>query len=105
MLSPSPSAGAGPVIPGDLVGGDLGLVRLVLPGFRERVIGTSTESPAGFAVDNPNFVGGDILTGAKDVRQLVFGPRITPQPYDTGWHVWRSSRRPRALHHLSGRAR
>ena len=24
---------------------------------------------------NPNYVGGDIITGAKDIRQLVFGPR------------------------------
>jgi phytoene dehydrogenase-like protein len=92
------------------------------PGFRKRVIGTWRESPAGFAVDNPNFVGGDIRTGAKDVRQLVFGPRITLQPYDTGLpgHFLCSAATPpgpgahgmcgahdaaRALHHLSGRAR
>jgi phytoene dehydrogenase-like protein len=54
------------------------------PGFRERVIGRSAQSPAAFADDNPNFVGGNILTGAKSVRQLVFGPRTTLQPYDTG---------------------
>jgi phytoene dehydrogenase-like protein len=54
------------------------------PGFRERVLGALVESPAGFAADNPNFVGGNILTGAKDVRQLVFGPRTTWQPYDVG---------------------
>ncbi len=24
---------------------------------------------------NPNFGGGDIMTGAKDIRQLTFGPR------------------------------
>jgi phytoene dehydrogenase-like protein len=33
---------------------------------------------------NPNYVGGDIVTGAKDVRQLVFGPRTTLSPYDVG---------------------
>lgn len=54
------------------------------PGFRERVIGSVTTSSAEFAVGNPNFVGGNILTGAKDVRQLVFGPRATLQPYDVG---------------------
>jgi len=27
-------------------------------------------------VYNPNYVGKDIVTGAKDIRQLVFGPRI-----------------------------
>jgi len=35
-------------------------------------------------VYNPNYVGGDIVTGAKDVRQLVFGPRTTLSPYDVG---------------------
>ncbi|MFE3173974.1 phytoene desaturase family protein [Amycolatopsis sp. NPDC059090] len=54
------------------------------PGFRERVIGSVTTSSAEFAAGNPNFVGGNILTGAKDVRQLVFGPRVTLQPYDVG---------------------
>ena len=54
------------------------------PGFRDRIIGTSTESPSGFAAGNANFVGGNILTGDKDIRQLVFGPRTTLQPYDTG---------------------
>jgi len=36
--------------------------------------------PAWFAAANPNFAGGDIITGAKDVRQLVFGPRATLSP-------------------------
>ncbi|PKV94530.1 phytoene dehydrogenase-like protein [Amycolatopsis echigonensis] len=54
------------------------------PGFRERVIGSVSTSSAEFAAGNPNFVGGNILTGAKDVRQLVFGPRVTLQPYDVG---------------------
>ncbi|MYW91328.1 NAD(P)/FAD-dependent oxidoreductase [Amycolatopsis rubida] len=54
------------------------------PGFRDRVIGSVTTSSAEFAAGNPNFVGGNILTGAKDTRQLVFGPRTTLQPYDMG---------------------
>ena len=33
------------------------------------------------ATYNPNYVGGDIMTGAKDIRQLTFGPRITLSPY------------------------
>lgn len=92
------------------------------PGFRERVLGTSAESPAGFAAGNPNFVGGNILTGAKDTRQLVFGPRATWQPYDAGvpGHFLCSAATPpgpgahgmcgahaaaRALRHLSGQGR
>ena len=54
------------------------------PGFRDRVIGVNVETPSGFAAGNPNFVGGNILTGSKDVRQLVFGPRTTLRPYDVG---------------------
>jgi phytoene dehydrogenase-like protein len=53
-------------------------------GFRDRVVGVSTESPAGFAERNPNFVGGNILTGDKTVRQLICGPRTTMRPYDAG---------------------
>jgi len=53
------------------------------PGFRDRVVGTLVTDPAAFAV-NPNFVGGNILTGANDIPQLVFGPRPTLHPYDTG---------------------
>jgi phytoene dehydrogenase-like protein len=33
---------------------------------------------------NGNFVGGDIITGRKDIRQLIFGPRITLSPYRIG---------------------
>ena len=36
------------------------------------------------AAYNPNYVGGDIMTGAKDIRQLTFGPRITLSPYRLG---------------------
>jgi phytoene dehydrogenase-like protein len=41
-------------------------------------------SAAGFAEYNPNYVGGNIMTGAKDIPQLLFGPRKTLQPYDIG---------------------
>jgi phytoene dehydrogenase-like protein len=54
------------------------------PGFRDRIIGTAVRTPSEFAVHNPNYVGGDIVTGAKDVRQLVFGPRTTAHPYHVG---------------------
>lgn len=54
------------------------------PGFRDRVVGRTVRTPAATARDNPNFAGGDIMTGAKDVVQLVAGPRPTLRPYDTG---------------------
>ncbi|MBO0875051.1 MAG: NAD(P)/FAD-dependent oxidoreductase [Pseudonocardia sp.] len=54
------------------------------PGFRDRIVGTAVRTTRGFAEENPNFVGGDILTGAKNVSQLVLGPRLTAAPYDVG---------------------
>ena len=50
------------------------------PGFRDRVVGMAVRSTTEMSVFNPNYVGGDILTGAKDIRQLIFGPRSTLHP-------------------------
>ncbi|MHA6799990.1 phytoene desaturase family protein [Bounagaea algeriensis] len=54
------------------------------PGFRERIVDSEVRPPARFAAENANFAGGDIMTGAKDFPQLVFGPRTTLHPYDVG---------------------
>ena len=54
------------------------------PGFRDRIVGTAIRSTAGFAAYNANYVGGDIMTGAKTVPQLVFGPRPALDPYSVG---------------------
>jgi phytoene dehydrogenase-like protein len=54
------------------------------PGLRERVVASAVRSPAGFAADNPNYVGGDIVGGANDLRQLVARPRLAADPYATG---------------------
>jgi phytoene dehydrogenase-like protein len=54
------------------------------PGFRDRVVGHALRSTTQMASYNTNFVGGDIMTGSKDIRQLTFGPRITLSPYSVG---------------------
>ncbi|TNM49583.1 NAD(P)/FAD-dependent oxidoreductase [Nocardioides albidus] len=54
------------------------------PGFRDRIVGLQTRTTPDFAAYNTNYVGGDILTGAKTIPQLVFGPRRTLHPYDVG---------------------
>jgi phytoene dehydrogenase-like protein len=69
---------------GDATEAIISQIERFAPGFRDRVVGTAVCTTAEFASDNPNFVGGNILTGAKDIRQLVFGPRVTLHPYDTG---------------------
>jgi len=54
------------------------------PGFRDRIVGTAVRTTSGFAAYNANYVGGDIMTGAKDIPQLLTGPRPTLHPYDVG---------------------
>ncbi|MGW2718817.1 phytoene desaturase family protein [Streptomyces sp. NPDC001492] len=54
------------------------------PGFRARVIGTAVRTTPGFAEYNPNYVGGNIMTGATDIPQLLLGTHLTLHPYDTG---------------------
>ncbi|OBG29535.1 FAD-dependent oxidoreductase [Mycobacterium sp. 852002-51057_SCH5723018] len=54
------------------------------PGFRDRIVGHQVRSTTQLETYNPNYVGGDIITGAKDIRQLTFGPRITLSPYSIG---------------------
>jgi phytoene dehydrogenase-like protein len=54
------------------------------PGLRERIVARATRSPAEFAALNPNFAGGDILTGANTPWQTLFRPRLALDPYATG---------------------
>ncbi|AFM17714.1 phytoene dehydrogenase-like oxidoreductase [Mycolicibacterium chubuense NBB4] len=54
------------------------------PGFRDRIVGYTVRTTIAMAGYNTNYLGGDIMTGAKDIRQLTFGPRITLSPYSTG---------------------
>jgi phytoene dehydrogenase-like protein len=54
------------------------------PGLRERIVADAVTTPAEIAAANPNLVEGDIAAGANDPRQLLFRPRLTPNPYSTG---------------------
>ena len=54
------------------------------PGARDRVLATSTMSPADLERANPNHVGGDIITGANTPWQMVARPRPALDPYSTG---------------------
>ncbi len=70
--------------PGDVTEAIIAQIERFAPGFRERIIGRTVRSARGFAAYNANYVGGNILTGAKNAQQLVFGPRATLRPYDVG---------------------
>jgi phytoene dehydrogenase-like protein len=54
------------------------------PGLRERVVARHVRAPADLASYNPNYVGGDILTGANTPLQSFFRPRVALNPYATG---------------------
>ncbi|MEU0505709.1 NAD(P)/FAD-dependent oxidoreductase [Nocardia sp. NPDC005998] len=69
---------------GDATAAIIAQIERFAPGFRERIVGQTVRTTTEMATYNPNYVGGDIMTGAKDIRQLVFGPRTTLSPYDVG---------------------
>jgi phytoene dehydrogenase-like protein len=54
------------------------------PGTRERIVGQAVRGAVGYEEYNPNFVGGDISTGANDAIQVLLRPRIAINPYRTG---------------------
>ena len=69
---------------GDATEAIIAQIERFAPGFRDRIVGQTVRSTTQMAIYNPNYVGGDIVTGAKDIRQLVFGPRTTLNPYRLG---------------------
>ena len=69
---------------GDATAAIIAQIERFAPGFRGRIVGQSVRTTTQMASYNPNYVGGDIMTGAKDIRQLVFGPRATLSPYRVG---------------------
>ena len=54
------------------------------PGLRERIVAQAVTTPADLERGNPNWIGGDIGTGANDPVQVAFRPRIALDPYATG---------------------
>lgn len=69
---------------GDATQAVLNQLERFAPGLRERIVGQSVRTPMGYQQYNPNFVGGDISTGANDPIQMLFRPRIAVDPYRTG---------------------
>jgi phytoene dehydrogenase-like protein len=54
------------------------------PGVRERIVDMSVRSTTAMAAYNPNYVGGDIITGANTELQVAIRPRAALDPYSTG---------------------
>ncbi len=69
---------------GDATESIIAQIERFAPGFSERVVGTAVRSTTEMSVYNPNFIGGDILSGASSPLQLLFRPRLARDPYFTG---------------------
>lgn len=54
------------------------------PGFRDRILARHVRSAVQMEEYNANYVGGDVVTGANDPRQLIFRPRAALDPYAVG---------------------
>ncbi|MDQ6524587.1 NAD(P)/FAD-dependent oxidoreductase [Nocardioides sp. LHD-245] len=69
---------------GDATDAVIAQIERFAPGLRERIVGVHVTRPGQFAAGNANYVGGDILTGAKSPAVLLLGPRPGRNPYRTG---------------------
>jgi phytoene dehydrogenase-like protein len=54
------------------------------PGFRDRILARHVRSVSAMEAYNANYVGGDVVTGSNDARQLIFRPRVALDPYALG---------------------
>jgi phytoene dehydrogenase-like protein len=69
---------------GDATEAVLGQIERFAPGFRDRIVVTSTRDPSDLAAYNSNYVGGDIITGANTPVQILIRPRLALDPYSVG---------------------
>lgn len=69
---------------GDATEAIVGQLERFAPGVRDRIVGTFSRSAAEMPRYNPNYVGGDIASGANDPVQMFSRPRIALDPYATG---------------------
>lgn len=53
------------------------------PGFRDCVLARNTMSTSEIQNYNPNYVGGDVIGGVTDLRQLFMRPAVRVNPYTT----------------------
>lgn len=53
------------------------------PGFRDTIIATSSQNAVQVEAHNPNYVGGDIASGAPTLAQLVRRPVLSSDPWRT----------------------
>jgi phytoene dehydrogenase-like protein len=69
---------------GDATDAIVAQIERFAPGFRDRIVARAVSSTRHLPAYNPNYVGGDIITGANTPKQLVLRPRLALDPYLTG---------------------
>ncbi|WP_179873344.1 phytoene desaturase family protein [Microcella indica] len=76
------------------------------PGFRDVILASTSATAAQMQVENPNYIGGDIATGAATMRQLAARPVLSPESWRTpvpGLYLCSSATAPGpGVHGLSG---
>lgn len=70
--------------PGDATEAILRQLERFAPGVHDRIVGAFARSATEMPRYNPNYVGGDIASGANDPVQMLSRPRIALDPYSTG---------------------
>jgi phytoene dehydrogenase-like protein len=70
--------------PGDATTAIEAQIERFAPGFRDRIRARAVRSVAGTEAYDANYVGGDVVGGANDLRQLIFRPRPARDPYALG---------------------
>jgi phytoene dehydrogenase-like protein len=53
------------------------------PGFRDLILARAVRTAAEEEAHNPNYIGGDIAVGVQSLRQTVFRPTVSWNPYRT----------------------
>ena len=53
------------------------------PGFRDLILARAVRTAAEEEAHNPNYIGGDIAVGMQSLRQTVFRPTVSWNPYRT----------------------
>jgi phytoene dehydrogenase-like protein len=68
----------------DMTGRIEAQVERFAPGFRDRILARSVHGPAAMEAHDANYIGGDINGGIQDIRQLIFRPWPSLDPYRVG---------------------
>ncbi|MFW0793200.1 NAD(P)/FAD-dependent oxidoreductase, partial [Gordonia sp. CPCC 205515] len=69
---------------GDATDAIVAQIERFAPGFRDRIIATTSTGTEQLHSANPNFAAGDIIGGANDGLQMVLRPRLAVDPYAIG---------------------